>query len=97
MTLHDYIKSFPRRQRTLVRQQLAAFLGISEVYVRSMCNGHKSIQSSFALRIETFTGGLVSRHELAPDHYPLETKRNCLCENLQKFPHNFGLTSKGKR
>jgi DNA-binding transcriptional regulator YdaS (Cro superfamily) len=75
MTLAEYIKSFPRKDRTGIRIQLAKKLGgITEVYVRSMCNGYKKIPAKFAIRIEAFTGGLVTRQETAPDFYPIETK-----------------------
>lgn len=43
MTLTEYIKSFPRRERITIRQKLAEALGISEVYVRSMCNRNKPL------------------------------------------------------
>jgi DNA-binding transcriptional regulator YdaS (Cro superfamily) len=73
MTLNEYIKSFPRRERKAIRELLAKELGnISEVYVRSMCNGHKVIPPKFAIRIEHFTEGLVSRQVIAPEYYPLE-------------------------
>jgi DNA-binding transcriptional regulator YdaS (Cro superfamily) len=73
MTLIEYIKSFPRREQKAVRRLLAKELGnISEVYVRSMCNGHKDIPAKFAIRIEQFTKGQVKRHITAPEYYPLE-------------------------
>jgi DNA-binding transcriptional regulator YdaS (Cro superfamily) len=73
MTLTEYIKSFPRPKRHEVRKLLAVHLGeISEVYVRSMCNGHKGVPAKFAIRIEQFTQGLVPRHVTSPDFYPQE-------------------------
>ena len=74
MTLDEYIKSFPRRERTAIRKSLAFKLdNISEVYVRSMCNGYKPIPAKFAIRIEHFTRGLVSRCITAPEFYPVES------------------------
>jgi DNA-binding transcriptional regulator YdaS (Cro superfamily) len=76
MTLAEYIKSFPRKDRASVRRSLARELnGISEVYVRSMCNGYKVIPPKFAIRIEIFSGGLVTRQETAPDFYPIEINK----------------------
>jgi DNA-binding transcriptional regulator YdaS (Cro superfamily) len=73
MTLTEYIKSFPRSKRFEIRKQLATHLGeISEVYVRSMCNGHKATPAKFAIRIEQFTRGSVPRHVTSPDFYPQE-------------------------
>ena len=56
MTLTEYIQSFPRPQRTAIRKRIAVGLGVSEVYVRSMCNGHKNIPGVYALRIEKING-----------------------------------------
>ena len=72
MTLSEYVKSFPRNQRNAIRQLIAKHLGISEVYVRSMCNDNKRIPPKYALRLETITDGRVTRHITAPDFYPLE-------------------------
>jgi DNA-binding transcriptional regulator YdaS (Cro superfamily) len=72
MTLTTYIHQFPFHERSVVRQRLAQALGISEVYVRSMCNGHKPIPGKYALAIERFTQGAVPRHITAPHLYPLE-------------------------
>jgi len=72
MTLKEYVNSFPRLQRMEVRGWLAKQLGVSEVYVRSMCNGTKPIPAKYALRIEKVTAGSVSRHVIAPQFYPIE-------------------------
>jgi DNA-binding transcriptional regulator YdaS (Cro superfamily) len=72
MTLADYIRRFPYAQRASVRRHIAATLGISEVYVRSMCNGNKTIPGKYALGIERATQGLVSRHVISPTLYPCE-------------------------
>lgn len=72
MNLSEYIKSFPRHERMAVRQLIANALGISECYVRSMCNGNKRIPGIYAIPIERITGGVVSRYVTAPEFYPLE-------------------------
>jgi len=71
MNLTEYVKSFPRAKRCAVRFRIASALGVSEVYVRSMCNGQKNIPAKYAIAIELATNGLVSRHITAPDFYPL--------------------------
>lgn len=72
MTLSDYVKTFPRNERRVVRKCIAKALGISEVYVRMMCCGAKKIPGIYAIPIERFTGGAVRRHETSPDLYPIE-------------------------
>jgi len=72
MTLSEYVKTFSRRERTAVRKRIAAMLGITEGYVRSMCNGHKTIPGKYAIGIEKSTNGAVPRHITAPLLYPKE-------------------------
>lgn len=72
MTLSEYIKSYPRHQRSFIREQIAKELNVSEVYIRSMCNKNKVIPAKYALRIEKITNGAVSRHIIAPHYYPSE-------------------------
>lgn len=72
MTLAEYVNTFPRLQRAAVRRFLASKLGISEVFVRSMCNGNKKIPSKYAIAIEEITEGAVSRFITAPAFYPPE-------------------------
>jgi len=55
-----------------VRREIAAALNVTEVFVRSMCNGHKKIPAKYAIQIERITYGAVSRHVTAPDIYPIE-------------------------
>ncbi len=75
MTLSDYVKTFPRIQRATVRRWLAKSLGISESYVRSMCNGQKRIPGKYAIPIERVTSGIVPRQLTAPELYPIENIR----------------------
>ena len=75
MTLAEYVKTFPRLQRMAIRKCIANQLGVSEINVRSMCNGNKSIPAKYALLIEKITDGVVPKHVTAPAFYPLEIQR----------------------
>lgn len=72
MTLSEYVKKFPKYQRTIVRRRIAKFLQVSEVYVRSMCNGNRAIPGLHAIAIEYATKGVVPRHISCPQLYPKE-------------------------
>lgn len=48
MNLIEYIQQFPRRERMKTRKRMAAALGISEVFIRNWCNGHKKIPAKTA-------------------------------------------------
>ena len=72
MTLSEFINTFPRLQRAAARRWVAGQLDITEVYVRSMCNGCKRIPAKYALKIEKLTQNAVPRHVTAPDVYPQE-------------------------
>ena len=74
MILYDYIKQFPCSQRVTERQRIAKALGVSESYVRSMCNGNRKIPGIYAIPIERATNGLVTRHETCPHLYPFENE-----------------------
>ena len=71
MTLSEYVKAFPRAQRVSVREWIAKQLGVSEIYVRSMCSGNKPIPAKYAIHIEKMTDGGVPRHITAPEFYPI--------------------------
>lgn len=76
MTLTEFVKKLPRSHRVAIRQWIANRLGISEVYVRSMCNGNKPIPAKYALQIEKITDGAVPKHITAPEFYPIENERS---------------------
>lgn len=82
MTLQKYINQFPRHQRHKIRVGIAYKLGVSEVYIRSMCNGNKSIPGKYALAIEKITHGLVPKYKTSPSLYP---------------PQEFCIPSNGKK
>lgn len=69
MDLQTYIKSFPRNQRTNVRNQLAEAHGVSEVTVRAWANlTRRHPYTLTAIEItERVTGQKVSRHDLRPE------------------------------
>ena len=72
MTLGEYVKAFPLSQRFSVRVWIASQLGVSESYVRSMCNGMKKTPAKYAIKIEKLTDGVVPRYVTAPDIYPAD-------------------------
>ena len=78
MTLQKYINQFPRNQRHKIRIDMACKLGVSEVYIRSMCNGNKSIPGKYALAIEKITHGLVPKYKTCPLLYPPREFRHSL-------------------
>lgn len=80
MTLNDWIKRHPTEQRAAARARLAAALGVSEVYIRSMANGHRRVPAEMAAVIERHTGGAVTRAELRPDVFGDQSpRRTCPC------------------
>lgn len=72
MTLSEYVNSFPEKQRAKVRKKIADALGVSDVYIVSMCNGHKKIPGHYALDIERITDGAVPCYVTSPTLYPPE-------------------------
>ena len=74
MTLSEYIKNFPRKERKKIRERIAHALSVSESYVRNMCNGNKLIPGKYAIQIEQITKGAVSRYITAPTFYPIEER-----------------------
>lgn len=69
MDLGEFIKSYPRSQRTEVRRRIAAAHGVSEVTVRSWANGQRNHPCRLAaIEItEKVTGKRVTRYDLRPD------------------------------
>lgn len=73
MELRAYINTWPRHERRRVRQTIAHQLGVTEFAVRHWANGTRRIPAERVLAIEEATGSNVTRYELRPDIYPLET------------------------
>jgi DNA-binding transcriptional regulator YdaS (Cro superfamily) len=69
MDLKKYIDTFPRYQRTMVRDNLAKMHDVTEVTVRSWANGtrrHPFTKQAIEIT-ERYTDGEVTRHDLRPD------------------------------
>lgn len=73
MKLHTYINTWPRYERRRVLQVIAYRLGVTESAVRHWTNGIRRIPAERVLAVEHVTGGEVTRYELRPDIYPVET------------------------
>lgn len=69
MDLQGYIQSFPRNERSEIRNKLAAAHGVSEVTIRAWAN--KTRRHPYTLvavqLTEQLTSGQVTRHELRPE------------------------------
>lgn len=75
MKLEAYIKTFPRLQRSAIRQIIAQATGVSTSAVRHWCNGRRNIPSQHMRTIEKTTGGLVTCYDMLPDERILLTTR----------------------
>ena len=69
MDLQSHIRSFPRRNRMAIREQIAQAHGVSEVTVRSWANGIRKHPCTLAaVKItEQITNNSVTRFDLRPD------------------------------
>lgn len=65
--LCGYINSFPEINRLAIRRKIAKELRVSEVYVRSMCNGNKKIPEKYAIPIHKITNGAVPYFVIDPN------------------------------
>lgn len=54
------------------KRRMAKHLGCSFSTLRQAGQGHYRVSPQLALRIERYTQGDVSRHDLRPDIYPAE-------------------------
>lgn len=67
------------RTRTVAdRVKAATAIGISPHYLRSLAEKHRDPSPKVALKLERYTTGVLSRHELLPDVYPFS---GCTCDN----------------
>lgn len=64
--LGEYVNSFPKDKQQAIRQKIAKALGISEIYVISMCNGNRKVPKKYAVDIHKVTGGAVPFHVINP-------------------------------
>ena len=69
MELREFIASFPRQQRPVIRMALARAHCVSEVTVRAWANGNRKHPCTLrAVKItERLTCGKVTRYDLRPD------------------------------
>jgi DNA-binding transcriptional regulator YdaS (Cro superfamily) len=68
MLLHDYLETEKVSQTDFARR-----LGVTQGMVWQWLKGVRRISAEKVIAIETATDGKVSRHEIRPDLYPLET------------------------
>lgn len=54
------------------QDKLAKILGVKQPYVWNWIHRDKKVPAEYVIRIEKATNGLVTRHDLRPDIYPLE-------------------------
>ena len=74
MELREFIASFPRQQRTAIRQEFARAHCVSEVTIRAWANGNRKHPCTLkAVELtERLTSGRVTRHDLRPDVFGCE-------------------------
>lgn len=71
MTLDQYFATEPRG----ARQEMAAYLGITETWMSLLVTGKRRPSGLLAVRIERATDGLVSRQDLRPDLFAVDQAR----------------------
>lgn len=67
MKLSKYLSSQKVSQTELARR-----VGVSQGMVWQWLNGVRQVSAEKVLTVEEATGGMVSRHEIRPDIYPLD-------------------------
>jgi DNA-binding transcriptional regulator YdaS (Cro superfamily) len=73
MKLRLWIDQHPSKDRARIREELAAWLSFSEVYVRKIISGERNAPPTSVLRMAEYTGYQVTPHEIRPDLYPQES------------------------
>lgn len=63
MTLDQYFAEEPRGAQI----EMAQYLGITETWLSLLVHGKRRPSAILAVKIESATDGLVTRHELRPD------------------------------
>lgn len=71
MTLAEYFATEPRGAKI----EMAQYLGITATYISLLIHGKRRPSGPMALSIERATQGLVTRHELRPDLYPVDSEQ----------------------
>lgn len=67
MDLKQYIKNLPHGEAA----PLAKLVGVSASYLSQMASGDANISPERAVKIESATGGAVTRQEMFPDRWQL--------------------------
>ena len=70
MKIIEYIQTLTKIEAAEFRKKVVMELGVSKSYSRHLCNGTRAIPPKCAFLFERLTGGIVTRFEIAPDHYP---------------------------
>ena len=70
MNLHEYFSTEPRGSKV----EMAKYLGITTTYMSLLIHGKRRPSAPMALSIERATQNLVSRQELRPDLYPVDSE-----------------------
>ena len=76
MELKTWINQFAVRDRRNARAEIARGCDVSEVAVRHWVNGTRRVPAERCIQIETVTGGAVTRHELRPDLFAENIRKN---------------------
>ncbi|WP_372835965.1 YdaS family helix-turn-helix protein [Pontibacterium sp.] len=73
MTLDEYIKKFPRHERSKIRSDLASRLGCTVATITHYANGIRNFPPELKKveSVEALTGGEVTRYDLLPLTYGL--------------------------
>jgi len=69
MKIHEYIQTLSKDKAAEFRKKVVTELSVSKSYSRHLCNGTRAIPPKNAFLFERLTGGVVTRFEIAPDHY----------------------------
>jgi len=69
MNIQEYITTLTKEDAAAFRRRVAGKLGVSASYSRHLCNGTRPIPPKSAFLMERLSGGMVSRFDIAPDHY----------------------------
>jgi len=67
------LKSYLRTLDPTEKRALAATIGTKVIYLIQIAGRHASPSAKMALAIERAVGGKVTRHELRPDLYPIDS------------------------
>ena len=67
MTLKDFIDAHQRTKRKYLKQSIAKYIGVTEGAVNHWANQTRNPSPRHAIKIQTYTKGLVSLKDSRPD------------------------------